>query len=71
MRNIRTEVVHSKTKSAWNVIGTDVSEKYKICRCPYVVVDECEVLTTRNKHEAMEHALFISNAFNTAKGREI
>jgi hypothetical protein len=64
MENIRTEVKHSKSKNAWNVIGTQIGKKYKIAIIPYQVVLNNEVLTTFNKHESMEHALFISRCFN-------
>lgn len=64
MINIKTKVTHSLSKSAWNVIGTIPGGKYKIARVPYFVVKDNEILTTRNKSEALEHAEFISNAFN-------
>lgn len=61
---IRTRVVHSVSKSAWNVVGTLVSSKYKIARVPYHVIEDNEILTTQNKAEALAHATFISNCFN-------
>jgi hypothetical protein len=64
MKNIKTTVEHSESKNAWNVVGTIPGLKYKIARCPYIVVPESEILTTLNKNEALEHALFISKAFN-------
>ena len=64
MISILTEVVHSQSKSTWNVIGTMPGCKYKIARVPYQVVENSEVITTKNKHEALEHAQFISRAFN-------
>ena len=67
MKYIKTEVVHSKSKTAWNVIGTCPGGKYKIARCPYHVIDGSEIYNTRSKYEALEHALFISNAFNSNK----
>jgi len=73
MKKIRTEVKHSKSKDAWNVIGTTLGSKYKIARIPYTVVPDSEILNTRNKHEALEHALFISKCFNEhyrEQGRE-
>ena len=30
------EVKHSNSKTAYNVVGTALGEKYKIARCPYV-----------------------------------
>lgn len=58
-------VVHSRTKSAWNVIGTTLGGKYKIARVPYVCVDH-EGITEMNRIEAFEHAGFISYCFNNA-----
>ena len=63
MISIKTGVVHSESKTAWNVIGTTLRRKYKIARVPYVLCDN-DILNTRNKNEALEHAVFISNAFN-------
>ena len=45
------------------VVGTDLGGKYKIARVPYLVVEDSEILTTRNKAEALEHAMFISHCF--------
>ena len=63
--NLKTKVVHSQSKSAWNVVGTEYGRKYKIARVPYVVVNNEEV-TSRNRLEALEHALFISHCFNNS-----
>lgn len=64
MKSIEVKVVHSQSKSAWNVIGTFPGQKYKIARIPYLIVENSEILTTQNKNEALEHALFISECFN-------
>jgi hypothetical protein len=73
MKPIKTKVVHSESKNAWNVIGVTLGDKYKIARVPYVVFDEesWEAASTRNKFEALrnkfealEHAEFISKCFN-------
>ena len=63
MNNIKTRVVHSESKSAWNVIGT-LGGKYKIARCPYEGTRGSTKLAERNRKEAFEIATFISNAFN-------
>lgn len=65
MKYVETEVVHSKSKDAWNVIGQTVGCKYKIARVPYLICDN-EILNTMAKSEALEHAEFISRAFNKA-----
>lgn len=58
-----TEVKHSKSQNAWNVVGTVVGYKYKIAVIPYLKVENNEILTTLNKAEALEHAMFISWCF--------
>lgn len=63
--NISTKVVHSQTKSAWNVIGTNLGLKYKIARIPYLVMNNQE-LSDMNREEAFNHAVFISHCFNNA-----
>lgn len=63
---IKTKVVHSKTKSSWNVVGTELGKKYKIARVPYIKVDENSKATEILKNEAYEHATFISWCFNYA-----
>lgn len=60
---IKTRVVHSQTKSAWNIVGENLGGKYKIARVPYWVLDHQE-LSDRNRIEAFKHAEFISYCFN-------
>lgn len=60
---IITKVIHSQSKSAWNVVGEKLGGKYKIARVPYVTIGD-ETLDTRNRIEALEHADFISWCFN-------
>ena len=64
--NIKTMVVHSQSKSAWNVIGTRLGGKYKIARVPYECCDN-EDITSQNRAEAFEHASFISYSFHYSK----
>jgi len=64
--NIKTEVIHSQSKSAWNIIGKQLGGKYKIARIPYLIVPHSEILTTKNKYEALIHANFISQCFNNS-----
>ena len=61
---INTEVKHSKSKNAWNITGSNAGVKYKIARIPYFLMLDNEIISTRNKSEALEHALFISYCFN-------
>lgn len=63
MERILTKVVHSESKSAWNVVGVNMGTKHKVARCPYVKCDN-EILLMHFKSEALEHAEFISDAFN-------
>lgn len=63
---IKTKVVHSETKSAWNVIGTTLGFKYKIARVPYTGVGDKETVL-RESAEALEHANFISYCFNNSE----
>ena len=64
MKKINTKVVHSVKNNAWNIVTTDIGCKYKIARVPYDAPEDNEKLATKNKFEALEHAEFISNAFN-------
>ena len=66
IKTTSTKVVHSQTKSAWNVIGTTPGLKYKIARIPYVCTDS-ETSTERERVEARKHAEFISYCFNHAQ----
>ena len=60
---IKTRVVHSQTKSAWNIVGETLGGKYKIARIPYLVFDNPK-LSDINRLEAFKHAEFISHCFN-------
>lgn len=63
--NIKTRVVHSQSKSAWNVIGTELGKRYKIARIPYGDLKD-EVLSFRDKQEAFNIAEYISYCFNNS-----
>lgn len=64
--NIKTKVVHSKSKDAWNVIGTELGKKYKIACIPYFVTETLQEVNKREKEEALNHAEFISKCFNNS-----
>jgi hypothetical protein len=66
---IETKVIHSQSKSAWNVVGTVWGGKYKICRVPYVTCGN-EITDTKEKSEALAHAMFISHSFNEMRGKK-
>lgn len=63
--NIETKVVHSQTKSAWNIISTRIGDKYKIARIPYFTSTD-EQITEKERLEAFNHAEFISWCFNNS-----
>jgi len=61
--NIKTKVVHSQSKDAWNVVGDRIPGKFKIARIPYLKTG-IETTDTKEKAEALLHAEFISKCFN-------
>lgn len=56
-----TKVVHSRSKTAWNVIGLTLGKKHKVAIVPYI--SGLEIM----KVEALEHAEFISYCFNNSE----
>jgi hypothetical protein len=58
---MKTKVVHSQSKTAWNIIGTELGGKFKIARIPYVCIDD-EIHDTMQKSEALKIALFVSKS---------
>lgn len=63
---LKTKVVHSKSKPAYNVVSITLGQKYKIARVSYVPIDH-EGLMDRNREEAKRHAQFISDCFNNSE----
>lgn len=64
---IKTKVVHSKTKPAFNVVGTSLGNKYKIARIPYLVGENLsDEWNNKEIDEAKNHAEFISFCFNNS-----
>jgi hypothetical protein len=63
--NIKTKIVHSQSKTAWNVIGDSLGGKYKIARIPYLITGN-EIIDTVEKSEALRYAKFISQCFNNS-----
>lgn len=65
---IKTEVRHSESKNAWNVVGVEpLGGKYKIARVPYQQDDRIgEITNKKYKDEAFDHAAFISWCFNNS-----
>jgi hypothetical protein len=63
---INVEVKHSESKTAFNVVGTDVGKKYKIARVPYLQISTNKTLNERAKKEARKHAEFIAFCFNNS-----
>ncbi|WP_339889817.1 hypothetical protein [uncultured Flavobacterium sp.] len=60
---IKTKVVHSQSKDAWNIVGNALAQKYKIARIPYLITGN-KIIDTKEKSEALLHAEFISKCFN-------
>ena len=68
-REMKTKIVHSQSKNAWNVVCMELGSKYKIARIPYSQTDD-DVLNTIWKHEALEIAMHISKSMETFKTKE-
>jgi hypothetical protein len=68
-REMKTKIVHSQSKNAWNVVCMELGSKYKIARIPYSQTDD-DVLNTICKHEALEIAMHISKSMETFKTKE-
>lgn len=66
---MKTKVIHSQSKNAWNVVGEELGGKYKIARIPY---EQCgdDILNTRWKYEALEIAMHISKSMKTFNTKE-
>ena len=68
---MKTKVVHSQSKNAWNVVSEEWGGKYKIARIPYEQ-SHCsnDILNTRWKYEALEIAVHISKSMETFNTKE-
>ena len=64
---LKTSVVHSQSKVAWNVISTVVSFRHKIARIPYYIDDGDDIFSTKEKAEALSIAQFISYCVNNSE----
>ena len=65
--SIKTEVRHSLSKNAWNIIGTSLGSKYKIALVPYLKIEGDQFTTEMQRSEALRHAKFISFCFNNSE----
>lgn len=61
--NLKVDIKHSESKTAWNIVGMELGKKHKIARIPYVLCGN-EELDTMAKSEALHHAQFIEYCFN-------
>lgn len=52
------KAVHSVSKDAWNVVGTQLGEKYRIAICPYIKT----FFSYKDKSEARANATLIAKA---------
>ncbi len=57
-------VKHSESKSAWNIVGTQLGGKYKIARFPYCINYKDEGIQKRERKQALEHAKICCKALN-------
>jgi len=73
---MKTKVVHSQSKTSWNIVGEELGEKYKIARIPYNKIKDSfdtstrEIINTREKSEALEIAMHLSKAMETFKPKQ-
>lgn len=81
---MKTKVVHSQSKTAWNIVGEELGKKYKIARVPYIKIEDSfdtsniidgtlfhrEIINTREKSEALEIAMHLSKAMETFKPKQ-
>lgn len=58
------KVKHSESKTAWNVVGTELSLRYKIARCPYLVTKTLKKVNERQRNEQEANAKLIAAAPN-------
>ena len=61
------KVLHSKSKSSWNIVSNKLNTKFKIAQIPYVTDDRFKEVSEKNRLEAFEYANFISKALNNMK----
>lgn len=66
MKKIKCKVVHSQSKTAWNIVGEELGCKHKLARIPYTILPESEIISTQNKSEALKHAQFLCYCLNNA-----
>ena len=61
---MKIKVVHSQSKSAWNVVCTELGHRYKIARVPYVKCKD-DNATSSEMYDALDIANFISKSLKT------
>lgn len=60
---MKTQVKHSESKTAWNIVGTTPGSKYKVARIPYMVDSRfSEETNERERKKALDIAKFISES---------
>jgi hypothetical protein len=60
----KVKVVHSQTKSAWNIIGTTIGMHYKYARIPYYSDDKFPEITSEYRKTAYDLAASIVEFLN-------
>ena len=64
MSDDRYGVKHSETKSAWNIVGTEIGGKYKIARIPYIADDRFPEICSSNRKAAFDTAMYLTDCLN-------
>lgn len=67
---MKTKVIHSQTKAAWNIVGTMPNDTYKLVRVPYYINGRVAIDDPINQEErkrAFKLAESISKFLNTAE----
>lgn len=58
------KVVHSQTKAAWNIVGTQPGQRHKIARLPYQTDASDADWVKRERKEQYEMAVFLAEQIN-------
>ena len=61
-----TKVIHSESKTAWNVVNTRVGGTYKLARVPYTICNTGSI-DERERKRALNIARYISECLNNYK----
>jgi hypothetical protein len=72
VKSIKCKVTHSRSKAAWNIVGTEIGLKYKIAIIPYPALGKFNSdINEVNRRHAFYHAEFICRCLNNAENIEV